>query len=550
MMRFCGKEFVLYPKKLTRSVVSNPDYPVVQTTQGKVRGLLEEGVFIFRGVPFAQVKRFAMPEKVTPWEGTRRCNVYGTVCKEIHTPIAHDEYNVPHFHYSQDEDCLNLNIWTKHINEDVRKPVMVWFHGGGHATGSSIELYAYDGMELADFGDVVVVSVNHRLNCIGYLDLSEYGEKYRYSGNLGTADLVASLQWVHDNIAGFGGDPDNVTIFGQSGGGQKVATMLQTPAADGLYHKAIIQSGLLEARPDNSQESAREMARLTVEHLGLTKENIEKIETVPYYVLARAAQQAAADLGTPIGTMINWGPVLDYDYFLGIANGIPFREETKHIPMLVGNVLGEFDQNFNCIYAEGSKNDWDDEKVDTLIKQLYGTQADAVRKGFAKAYPDKKIVDCLYTSRIWRQGHKDYCNKRAAQGCAPVYNWMFSLELPMNGGTVAWHNADEAYMFHNANYLEAEYIPGVSEELQDIMTGAWVAFAYTGDPNHPGMAPWPPVKDGNGACMIFDRRVYAAYHHDDDLMAALDPELLPPKEITIPIEEGAGTFGGGPRQSL
>ena len=185
----------MYPKKLTRSVISNPDYPVVQTKAGKVRGLLEEGTFIFRGVPYAQAKRFQMPEEVTPWEGTRRCNVFGPVCKEIHTPIAHDEYNVPHFHYSQDEDCLNLNLWTQHINDGAKKPVMVWFHGGGHATGSSIELYAYDGMELSEFGDVVVVSVNHRLNCIGYLDLSSFGEQYKYTGNLGTADMVASLKW-------------------------------------------------------------------------------------------------------------------------------------------------------------------------------------------------------------------------------------------------------------------------------------------------------------------------------------------------------------------
>ena len=540
----------MYPKKLTRSVISNPDFPVVQTKAGKVRGLLEEGTFIFRGVPYAQAKRFQMPEEVTPWEGTRRCNVYGPVCKEIHTPIAHDEYNVPHFHYSQDEDCLNLNLWTQHINDGAKKPVMVWFHGGGHATGSSIELYAYDGMELSEFGDVVVVSVNHRLNCIGYLDLSSFGEQYKYTGNLGTADMVASLKWVRDNIEGFGGDPDNVTIFGQSGGGGKVHTLLQTPAADGLFHKAIIQSGLIEGSPDNDQAKARKMGELTAEHLGLTKETIGQIETIPYYKLARAAQQAAADLGTPVGTMIGWGPVRDDDYYLGSGLFRPFREETKHIPMLVGNVLGEFDQNFNCIYAEGSKNDWDDALVEKIISEKYGSQAQAVKAAFAEAYPEKKIVDCLFTGRIWRQAHKMFCDLRAEQGCAPCYNWLFTMELPMNGGTVPWHNADEAYMFHNANYLEAEYIPGVSEELQDIMTGAWVAFAYTGDPNHPGMRYWPPVEDGNGACMIFDRESFTVYHHDDDLMEALDPKILPPKPVTIPMEEDAGTFGCGPRQSL
>ena len=154
----------MYPRKLTRSVISNPDYPVVETKYGKLRGLWEEDVFIFRGVQYAKAKRFHLPEAPDAWEGTKTAIIYGPVCPEIHTPIAHDEYNVPHYHYIQDEECHYLNIWTKHIEREARRPVMVWIHGGGFSTGSSIELYAYDGHELADFGDVVVVSLNHRLN--------------------------------------------------------------------------------------------------------------------------------------------------------------------------------------------------------------------------------------------------------------------------------------------------------------------------------------------------------------------------------------------------
>ena len=530
----------MYPRKLTRSIISNPDYPVVETKAGKLRGLWEEGVFLFRGVQYATAKRFHLPQPVEPWEGTKEAIIYGPVCKEIHTPIAHDEYNVPHYHYIQDEDCLYLNIWTKHIEKGANRPVMVWIHGGGFATGSSIELYAYDGMELCEFGDVVVVSLNHRLNCIGYLDLSDFGDEYRYTGNLGQTDMVAALQWVHDNIENFGGDPNNVTIMGQSGGGAKVNSLLQTPAADGLFHKAVIQSGLSSGSADLLPEKSKALGRAVVEELGLTQDTIHEIESIPYYKLARAAQKASDELG------IRWTPVKDMDYYYGSGLINPFREETKNIPMLVGSVLGEFDQNFNHIYAPGSKNDWDEELVDKLFKEHFGDNAQAVKEAQLKAYPKAKVVDGLFTNKGGRVAARDYCFKRAEEGCAPAYNWLFNLECPLNSGTIPWHNAEEAYMFHNACYLEASYIPGVSEELQDQMTGAWVAFATTGDPNHIGMQQWDPATKESGACMIFDRETRQECHHDDELM-----ELLPPKPtMSDNARAPETTFGGGPRQSL
>jgi len=507
-----------------------------------LRGLWEEGVFIFRGIQYAEQKRFHMPQPVESWEGTKEAIIYGPVCKEIHTAIAHDEYNVPHYHYIQDEDCLYLNIWTKHIDRESRKPVMVWIHGGGFATGSSIELYAYDGMELCEFGDVVVVSLNHRLNCIGYLDLSDFGDEYRYTGNLGQADLVAGLQWIHDNIEAFGGDPGNVTIMGQSGGGAKVNALLQTPAADGLFHKAVIQSGLFSGSKDLLPEDSKALGRAVVEELGLTAETIREIETIPYYKLARAALKASENFG---GGMV-WAPVRDMDYYYGSGLLNPFREETKNIPVLAGSVLGEFDQNYNHVFAAGSKNDWDENLVSELFVKRFGTAADAVKAAQKKAYPQAKLVDALFTNKAVRTAHRDYCRKRAAEGCAPAYNWLFNLECPLNSGTIPWHNAEEAYMFHNARYLEASYIPGVSEELQDIMTGAWVSFAYTGDPNHIGMKSWDAVTEDNGACMIFDRVTRQEYHHDDELMAALPDRPI----MEDNAREPETTFGGGPRQSL
>ncbi|MBR0087552.1 MAG: carboxylesterase/lipase family protein [Lachnospiraceae bacterium] len=533
----------MYPRKLTKAIVSRPDFPVAETKAGKVRGLLEEDVFIFRGVQYAKAQRFHMPEPVDPWEGSKEAVIYGPVSPEIHTPIAHDEYNVPHYHYIQDEECHYVNIWTPTLDKNARKPVMFWIHGGGFSTGSSIELYAYDGQELALWGDVVVVSVNHRLNCIGYLDLSSFGEEYKYTGNLGQVDLVCALQWVHDNIAAFGGDPDNVTIMGQSGGGGKVNALMSTPSAAGLFHKAVIQSGLMPGGRDTRPEQSQKIGEAVAAELGLTKETIKKIETIPYYKLARAAQSALQKLG--LGGMA-FGPVRDDDFYLGSASINPFMESTKNVPMLIGSVLGEFDQNYNQIYAPGSKNDWDEETVNAVFEKVFGDKAEAVKAAQKKAYPKAKVIDAVFTNKAMRIAARDYCKKRFEEGCAPAYNWLFNLECPMNNGTVPWHNAEEAYMFHNANYLEASYIPGVSEDLQDQMTGAWVAFARTGNPNHAGMKNWDPVDDRNGACMIFDKETRQECHHDDELM-----EVMPQKPMGIGNDRAPQTtFGGGPRQSL
>ena len=230
----------MFPKKLHRAVICNHDEPIVQTIAGKHRGLIVEETYIFRGIKYADANRFEMPRPVQPWEGVKEAIIFGPVCTEIQTGIAHDAYYVPHFYYPQDENCQYLNIWTQSVEPQAKKPVMLWIHGGGFSSGSSVELYAYDGEDLSKHGDVVVVSLNHRLNVLGFLDMSAYGDKYKYSANVGMADIVAALQWIRDNIAVFGGDPDNVTIMGQSGGGGKVAALLQIPSADGLYHRAVI----------------------------------------------------------------------------------------------------------------------------------------------------------------------------------------------------------------------------------------------------------------------------------------------------------------------
>ncbi len=529
----------MFPKKLTKQVICNPDEPVVETKAGKLRGLITEDTYIFRGVKYADAKRFHKPEKLKPWEGTKDAIVFGAACNEIATVIPHDEFNVPHFFYPQDEDCQYLNIWTQSTDKSRKRPVMVWIHGGGFSTGSSIELFAYDGEELSQYGDVVVVSLNHRLNVLGYLNLSEYGEEYKYSGNLGMADIVAALEWIKENIEAFGGDPHNVTIMGQSGGGMKVTALLQMPSADGLYHKAVVQSGIATDSFFFSQEATAASAKRILEELGISRENIKEIETVPYYILARAADKVC-------GPMM-WGPVIDGEYFVGDPVAVGFRKENHQIPMLVGTVFSEFSGNYNRVFDQSSKNGWDGAFVKKCMTELYGDSAEKVATAFQKAYPNNKAADALFVDKYFRKPTLDYVRARAKiADAAEIYSYLFTLEMPLNSGTLPWHNVEEAYMFHNAEYLEASYIPGVSEKLQDIMSSAWLSFAKTGNPNHGGMPAWEPVAAETSGLMIFDKTCFMAYEHDTELLDA-----IPDMPLNVGgSREAKRILGGGPRQSI
>lgn len=203
----------------------------VTTKAGRLKGFALDSTYIFRGIRYAVAKRFELPKPIEPWEGVKDALYYGPICSTAFVENHQSDILIPHREWMQSEDCQYLNVWTQSIDPEAKLPVMVWIHGGGYTMGSSIELEAYDGMRLSKHGDVVVVSINHRLNVLGYLDLNSHTDRFPGSANAGTADIVESLRWVHDNISAFGGDPDNVTVFGQSGGAHKVSTLMQIPAA-------------------------------------------------------------------------------------------------------------------------------------------------------------------------------------------------------------------------------------------------------------------------------------------------------------------------------
>src|SRR5215472_1907406 len=298
------------------AVAPNLNPPVLELKSGKLRGLREGKTFSFLGIRYAEAERFGPPKAVQAWDGIKNEQVWGPICPSPEqTTVSGDELVFPHRYFIANEHCQYLNVWTQNPNAAQKKPVMVWMHGGGFTNGSSMESYAYDGRTLSEFGDVVVVSVNHRLNILGTLDLSAYGSQYTNSRQTGMADLVAALQWVHENIDRFGGDPGKVMIFGQSGGGGKVIRLMHMPEAKGLFHRVSAQSGG-NNNYRGSDVAANIKAQQTIaahvlKQLNLTSSDIDKLKTIPYYTLITAGtaamRTAAQELG--VANIGGWNPI-------------------------------------------------------------------------------------------------------------------------------------------------------------------------------------------------------------------------------------------------
>jgi len=503
-------------------IIAGKNIAVIQTEYGAVRGYIHNGIYTFKGIPYGKAERFMPVEKPASWKGVRSSMTYGPVCPIKAEPGFSDEFAFPFqrdFGYS-DENCLNLNIWTK-ASGDQKKPVMVWLHGGGFSSGSSIEFPSYDGENLSRKGDVVVVSINHRLNILGFLDLSAYGEKYKYSANVGAMDMVAALTWVKENIANFGGDPDNVTIFGQSGGGAKVTCLMNAPSAKGLFHKAIVQSG---SYPYHFIEDsiAKKISAIVLKELNLQPNQVDSLQQVPFERLIAAGSKAMMRVEKTLKPAersvfgLEWEPVHDGSFLPYQPNEVAAIKLSKNIPLLVGSCKNEFQP-----FIPGSR-DISMDSAKLKLQKKYGGKTEAYLAAVRKAYPatvkpsDYIDVDLLFRPLVIKQA-----DQKAVPGAAPLYMYLFEWQSPvLDGAYKAFHCMDLPFVFDNIQRCE-EMTGGGKEAytLADKMSQVWINFARTGNPNHPGLPIWPAYTPKNGALMIFDNKCEVKNHHDKDLLA-------------------------------
>jgi para-nitrobenzyl esterase len=403
----------------------------------------------------------------------------------------------------QGEDCLVLNLWTPATSG--RRPVMVWFHGGGFASGSA-SYSIYDGRELARKHDVVSIGVNHRLNVFGYLYLAEFGGKWTQTGNAGMLDAVRALEWIKENVERFGGDPNNVTIFGQSGGAGKVSTLMAMPAAKGLFHRAIAQSGA--ALTGTPKAQAIRTTETLLQRLNLTKDQLDRLQTLPTgELLAAIAARGGREAG-PAGAALNFGPVVDgttlsHDPF---TPGAP--AESASVPFLTGTTATEV-----TFFTPSSQlGPIDDATLKTRVKTLLDVdeaKADEVIALYKRNQPGRDNIDLFLRmstdNSFFRGGVEQQAERKAAQGGAPVYMYRFEYYSPVSDGRLkAMHCMEIPFVF---DYLEGGKVyTGISPAAQktaDEMSAAWVAFAKSGNPSHKGIPAWSPWNASQRATMVF-----------------------------------------------
>ena len=481
--------------------------PIVKTTYGSISGSFEDGVFSFKGIPYAKANRFMPPQAPDSWEGVHEHTKFGPIAMQVNAWSPETAMN--------EQKLFTVNVWTRGINDGKKRPVMFWLHGGGFGVGASDDPIT-DGKMLAQKGDVVLVSVNHRLNIMGFLDLSAYGDQYASSANVGMLDVVAALQWVNKNIRNFGGDPKNVTILGESGGGGKVGTLLSMPAAHGLFHKAIIQSGtLLNVM---TKEKSLQVGKALVEELGLNKDNISEINKIPYKKLVEAGNKAlerTVGLRTPGSTtMVGFAPVPDGVNLLQQPFTPDFADISKDIPILMGTTLNELVK-----VAYGEKNLTMDEAKKRLEK-IYGDKTDTYLKLFEKTYPNATPQDLVSIDTLFRPNTIITADARSAKTKAPVYNYLLTWKSDVdNSSKGSFHGLDIPLAFKNIEL--GKHWTGTSDDAKNLaekMSSAWINFARTGNPNDKSLPAWKPYTAENGETMIFDKEPKIVHNQDRELM--------------------------------
>lgn len=528
-------------ESVQETVSEATDNAVVEVTDGWYLGTKEDGVYRFVGMQYGVAERFHTAVAPEPHAGIHTATTYGNSCpadESFGSPaVPVTAYQTPNAYYTENEDCLYINVWTPEMNPGAKKPVLFFIHGGGFSNGSANELTYYDGAEFAKANDMVFVSVNSRLNVLGYTDLSAYGEEYVNSGNAGQEDLVLALQWVQDNIDQFGGDASNVTLLGQSGGGSKVTSLLSCAPAQGLFSKAILCSGggAITQTSADSQACGVALVEKTKEVYGVEsdEEALVLLETMDYDDL----REIAADTGVGAGPTVDGTFIVESPYdpatlgWTSMSDGIPMIISSTIAEMsgaMADNCLSalvnnstDFDPTFTVEgYLESiNKNNMSEEYKQQALNDEFGEDTDAVVEAFLKAYPELEAYDVLRVNRR----NNDMAIARANNNSAPTYQVVFAWEFPIFGGQLAWHTGgDLPFIFQNLKFIENQIAgdEAAAQKIADTASALFANFCKTGDPSIDGLA-WPAFTAEEGATMIITENSEVRNYHDKELFEVM-----------------------------
>jgi para-nitrobenzyl esterase len=492
---------------------------VANTQYGKVRGFILRGIHTFLGIPYGADtsggNRFMPPQKPNPWTETRPAVWWGNTAPQIMDNRYANQYAsfVDHWNYDDvSEDCLRINVWTPTLDQKKR-PVILWLHGGGYTNGNAIEQDGYHGENLSRFGDVVFCSINHRLGALGYSQLSATGG-HPASGNVGNLDMVASLEWIRDNISNFGGDPGNVTIIGQSGGGSKVTTLMNMPSAKGLFHKAVALSG--SSLSGTNKEFAEKVGLKIMEEAGLKPGDIKGLQKLSWREYIDVANKAAAKMGDEAKRMniarAGFSPVGDGQY---LTSGDFFKDSSHFsadIPLLINTTFHEqspsrTDALLETITLSGVKE---------KLKIRFADQTSNIVDAYAKNFPEAKPIEIWALINSNRKNAIATANVKSGQKKAPVYVSWFGWQPPLFDGRMrAFHCDDICFWFYNTDLMLTHTGGGKRPRaLSEKMAKSFLNFARTGNPNGGGLPNWKPYTAEKGETMILN----------DQSVLALDPD--------------------------
>jgi para-nitrobenzyl esterase len=490
-----------------RPALSEPRFVEAQTSFGRVRGADVDGVKTFKGIPYgastAGPSRFKPPADPAHWSGVRDALEYGASAPQRDpgaAPAASSGLSVASAGLPpESEDCLVLNVWTPAL-DGAKRPVMLWCHGGGFATGSGSSPVT-DGGNLARRGDVVVVSINHRLNVLGFTYLGELvGPDLAQSGDAGMLDIVHALRWVRANISRFGVDPGRVTVFGQSGGGRKVATLLAMPSAKGLFHRAIIESGATIKLVERDQ--AARVARELAASLDLAKPSLRDLQAVPLDRLMRAYFATVRSMNVDQMTM-GFSPTVDGKAVPRHPFHPTASDVSADVPLMIGSTRTEL-----TLQTDAAAFSLDDVALRGRVRELVGEATDGIIDIYRRANPaanPSELYFLIASDHRYGAPAMKIAERRAALHKGPVYLYYFRWETPLDGGRLkSPHTIEIPFAFNNvqASRLTAG-APG-AQALADKVSGAWLAFARSGDPNTPSLPRWPAFDAAQRATMMFD----------------------------------------------